>query len=113
MLRKTFSLYTFQGHRWCSRWAEVVRPHQAAMASGPLERRRLVKVAPIETDFRPVHATVKLHSRHYDLRRATLVHPPSTLGPAPLSVVSSSAENTSPAGPFVTLAFVRGSGLAC
>lgn len=60
----------------------------------PLERRRLVM--------------------HYDLRRATVVHPPSTLGPAPpLSVVCPSAENTSPAGPFVTLAFVLGSGLAC
>lgn len=56
-------VYIFQGRRWCSQWAEVVRPHLAAMALRPLERRRLVM--------------------HYDLRRATVGHPSSTIGPAP------------------------------
>lgn len=70
-------VFIFQGPRWCSQWVEVVRPHQAAIASGPLEKRRLVKVAPIETDFRAVHATV----------RCTMTcdepHPPSTLARPP------------------------------
>lgn len=51
-----------------------------------------MKEAPIETDFRPVHATVRCTTTCDEL------HPPSTLGPASLSVVSSAAENTSPAG---------------
>lgn len=58
---------------------------------------------------------------HYDLGELGTTcnepHSSSTLArlsPAPLSLVSSSAENTSlQLEPFVTLAFVRGSGLAC
>lgn len=93
------------GAKWCSPWAEVVRPHQAALGSGPLEKRRLAKLAPIETDFRPVRCTTTCNK----------LHPPSRArpwAPHPLSIVSSSAENTFPARPFVTLAFVRWGGLA-